>query len=55
MKKKILITDRFAQDSFLYLQQHSQFDVVRSDNPQHLPLEHLVSANALIIRSRTHN
>lgn len=53
MKKKILITDRFAQDSFLYLQQHSQFEVVRSDNPQHLPLEHLVSANALIIRSRT--
>lgn len=53
MKKKILITDRFAQDSFLYLQQHSQFDVVRSDNPQHLPLEHLVSAHALIIRSRT--
>ncbi|AHZ84020.1 D-2-hydroxyacid dehydrogenase [Bdellovibrio bacteriovorus] len=53
MKKKILITDRFAQDSFLYLQQHSQFEVVRSDNPQHLPLEHLVSAHALIIRSRT--
>jgi Phosphoglycerate dehydrogenase and related dehydrogenases len=51
--KKILITDRFAQDSFLYLQQHSHFEVVRSDNPQHLPLEHLVSANALIIRSRT--
>lgn len=53
MKKKILITDRFAQDSFLYLQQNSAFDVVRSDSPQHLPLEHLVSANALIIRSRT--
>lgn len=53
MKKKILITDRFAQDSFLYLQQHSQFEIVRSDNPQHLPLEHLVSAHALIIRSRT--
>lgn len=53
MKKKILITDRFAQDSFLYLQQHSHFELVRSDNPQHLPLEHLVSANALIIRSRT--
>lgn len=53
MKKKILITDRFAQDSFLYLQQHSQFEVVRADNPQHLPLEHLVSAHALIIRSRT--
>lgn len=53
MKKKILITDRFAQDSFLFLQQASQFEVVRSDHPQHLPLEHLVSAHALIIRSRT--
>ncbi|NUN05716.1 MAG: D-2-hydroxyacid dehydrogenase [Bdellovibrio sp.] len=53
MKKKILITDRFAQDSFLYLQQNSQFEVVRADNPQHLPLEHLVSAHALLIRSRT--
>lgn len=51
--KKILITDRFAQDSFLYLQQSQGFEVVRSDHPQHLPLEHLVSANALIIRSRT--
>jgi len=54
MKKKILITDRFAQDSFLFLQQNSQFEVVRADHPHHLPLEHLVSANALIIRSRTH-
>lgn len=53
MKKKILITDRFAQDSFLYLQQHSQFEVVRSDHPYHLPLEHLVNAHALLIRSRT--
>lgn len=53
MKKKILITDRFAQDSFLYLHQHSDFEVVRSDHPFHLPLEHLVSANALLIRSRT--
>lgn len=53
MKKKILITDRFAQDSFLYLQQHSQFEVVRCDHPYHLPLEHLVSAHALLIRSRT--
>lgn len=53
MKKKILITDRFAQDSFLYLQQDSHFEVVRSDHPYHLPLEHLVSAHALLIRSRT--
>lgn len=53
MKKKVLITDRFAQDSFLFLQQQSNLEVVRADSPQHLPLEHLVSANALIIRSRT--
>ncbi|HWU44127.1 MAG TPA: D-2-hydroxyacid dehydrogenase [Bdellovibrio sp.] len=53
MTKKVLITDRFAQDSFLSLQQHNPFEVMRADHPQHLPLEHLVSANALIIRSRT--
>ncbi len=53
MKKKVLITDRFAQDSFLYLQQHSDFEVIRADSPIHLPLEHLVTAHALIIRSRT--
>lgn len=53
MKKKILVTDRFAQDSFLYLQQNSSFEVVRADHPHHLPLEHLVSAHALMIRSRT--
>lgn len=53
MKKKVLITDRFAQDSFLYLQQHSGFEVIRADSPLHLPLEHLVTAHALIIRSRT--
>lgn len=46
MKKKVLITDRFAQDVYLYLQQHSQFEVVRSDSPQHLPLEHIVNAHA---------
>jgi D-3-phosphoglycerate dehydrogenase len=53
MKKKILIADRFAQDVYLYLQQQSQFEVVRSDSPIHLPLEHIVNAHALIIRSRT--
>lgn len=51
--KKILITDRFAQDSFLFLQQHSPFQVVRSDHYHHLPLEQLVGTHALIIRSRT--
>lgn len=53
MKKKILITDRFAQDVYLYLQQQSQFEVVRADSPKHLPLEHIIDAHALIIRSRT--
>lgn len=53
MKKKILVTDRFAQDVYLYLQQQPQFEVVRSDSPHHLPLEHIVNAHALIIRSRT--
>ncbi|HEY8269791.1 MAG TPA: D-2-hydroxyacid dehydrogenase [Pseudobdellovibrionaceae bacterium] len=53
MKKKILITDRFAQDVYLYLQQQSQFEVLRTDSPTHLPLEHIVNAHALIIRSRT--
>jgi len=53
MKKKVLITDRFAQDVYLYLQQQQQFEVVRADSPKHLPLEHIVNAHALIIRSRT--
>ncbi len=53
MKKKILITDRFAQDVYLYLQQQSQFEVVRADSPVHLPLEHIMNAHALIIRSGT--
>lgn len=53
MKKKILITDRFAQDSFLYLAQNSEFEVVRCPSPFHLPPEELISAHALLIRSRT--
>lgn len=53
MKKKVLITDRFAQDSFLFLQQQNHLQIVRSEHPYHLPLDHLVSAHALIIRSRT--
>ncbi|MBC7370042.1 MAG: D-2-hydroxyacid dehydrogenase [Bdellovibrionaceae bacterium] len=53
MKKKVLITDRFAQDVFLYLQQQPNLEVVRAESPTHLQLEHLVGAHALIIRSRT--
>lgn len=52
-KKKVLIADRFAQDSFLYLQQHPLLEVVRADSPIHLPQEHLINAHALLIRSRT--
>ncbi len=53
MKKKILVTDRFAQDSYLFLQQQAHLEISRADNPQHLPLEQLVNAHALLIRSRT--
>lgn len=51
--KKILITDRFAQDSFLYLQAQPHFEVLQSEHPQNLPLHHLIDCHALIIRSRT--
>lgn len=53
MKKKVLITDRFAQDVYLFLQQQPHLEVVRTDSPIHLPLEQLVGAHALLIRSRT--
>lgn len=52
-KKKLLITDRFSQESFLYLQRQAWLEVHKSDHPSFLPLDHLVSAHALIIRSRT--
>lgn len=52
-KKKVLIADRFAQDSFLYLQREPNLELFRSDSPTHLPQEHLVSAHALVIRSKT--
>lgn len=53
MKKKILITDRFAQDSFLFLQRQPNLEIVRSEHPFHLPLEALISCHGLLIRSRT--
>lgn len=52
-KKKVLVTDRLAQDAHLYLQRQENLEVVRADSPTHPPLEHLVSAHALLIRSRT--
>jgi D-3-phosphoglycerate dehydrogenase len=53
VKKKVLITDRFAQDVYLYLQQQPHLEVIRTDSPMHLPLEHVVGAHAMLIRSRT--
>lgn len=52
-KKRVLITDRFAADSLQWLQRQPHLTVTQSDHPRHLPLESLVSANALLIRSRT--
>ncbi len=52
-KKKILIADRFSQESFLYLQSQPWAEVVRADSPTHLPLDHEISCHALLIRSRT--
>ncbi|MBX2989161.1 MAG: hydroxyacid dehydrogenase [Bdellovibrionaceae bacterium] len=53
MKKKVLITDRFAADSLLWLQRQGNLEVVPGDHPAKLPMDQLVSAHALLIRSRT--
>ncbi|MCX7978532.1 MAG: phosphoglycerate dehydrogenase [Bdellovibrionaceae bacterium] len=53
VKKLVLITDRFAQESFLYLQNQPNLDVKRADSPLHLAPEWLAQAHALVIRSRT--
>lgn len=53
MKKHVIITDRFSQDSYLYLQQDSRLQIARSESPQKIDPEHLQKAHALIIRSRT--
>lgn len=52
-KKKVLITDRFAQDSLLWLERQPGLEIHRADHPSVLPTEALVGANALLIRSRT--
>lgn len=52
-KKKVLLTDRFALDSLLWLQRQPSLDVHRCDHPAALPQDQLVSAHALLIRSRT--
>lgn len=53
IKKKILITDRFAQDSLLFLQGTPGFEVVRAKSPKVLESDSLASCNALLIRSQT--
>lgn len=52
-KKKVLITDRFSSESSMWLDRQPHLEVVRSDSPSVLPLEHLVSCHAMLIRSRT--
>lgn len=53
MKKNIIVTDRFAQDSFLFLQQQEEFQIFRSEKPHQVDDELLSKAHALIIRSKT--
>lgn len=53
MKKKILITDRFSFESQLFLEREGPFELVRTQNPLDLPLDHLVSCHGLLIRSKT--
>lgn len=52
-KKKILILDRFASESAMWLERQSHFDVIHSAHPTALPMDHLLSCHALLIRSRT--
>lgn len=53
MKKKVLICDRFAADSLMWLQRQPHLIVELAEHPASLPMDHLVSAHALLIRSRT--
>lgn len=51
--KNILIADRFAQDSFLYLQQKSYLQIKKVLSIQHAEVTDLTTCHGLIIRSRT--
>jgi D-3-phosphoglycerate dehydrogenase len=53
LKKKILITDRMTIESQLFLEREGLFDLIRTQNPRDLPLEDLISAHGLLIRSKT--
>jgi len=52
-KKKVLITDRFDQDSYLLLKSQPHLEVERSQDPWQIPDNLLRQTHALIIRSRT--
>lgn len=52
-KKNILITDRYDQDCFLYLQSQSFLQLRRSESPFSIAEEDLKDAHAIVIRSRT--
>lgn len=52
MKKKVLITDRFSEDSLLWLKQQSFLDVRTVTSPR-VEASDLTGVHGLIIRSRT--
>lgn len=52
-RKRVLITDRFATDSVVWLQRQTLFEVHQSDQPESPPQDQLIAAHALLIRSRT--
>lgn len=53
MTKNILITDRFAAESLSWLERHPHLKIDRTDHPSKWPLDRVVGAHALLIRSRT--
>lgn len=53
MKKRILITDRFAHESWLFLQQNPNFELFKTQSPNTIDPELIATSHALLIRSRT--
>lgn len=53
LKRKVLITDRFAPDSLAWLQSQPHLEVTRSEHHGKLTQPEIVGCHALLIRSRT--
>lgn len=51
--KKVIITERFSQEAFLFLKQNSFLEIISLSAPEDLTPELLKSAHALLIRSKT--